>query len=65
MIRVSRPDSDSDDVKFDAAGKRVYRPSETFKLVHEQEHPEEKSGDEKPPEVKQTRTIKVLEKQLG
>ncbi|XP_052764168.1 PDZ and LIM domain protein Zasp-like isoform X2 [Mya arenaria] len=54
-----------EEVQYDAQGKRLYRPSETFKLVREQEHPEEKSTDEKPQEVKQTRTIKVLEKQLG
>lgn len=49
--------------KFDAQGKLLYRPSETFKLIREQENKEE--TQEKPVEVKQTRTIRQLEKQLG
>lgn len=52
-----------DAAKFDAQGKVLYRPSETFLLVHEQEGAQEKQ--EKPVGVKQTRTIKALEKQLG
>ncbi|XP_052264867.1 PDZ and LIM domain protein 7-like isoform X2 [Dreissena polymorpha] len=58
-------DTEQEEIKFDASGKRVYLPSETFKLIHEQEHPDENKLDEKPVEVKQTRTIRVLEKQLG
>jgi len=50
--------------KYDAQGKRLYRPSETFKLIQEQENPTSEQPD-KPADVKQTRTIKALEKQLG
>lgn len=58
-------DTEPEEIKYDASGKRVYLPSETFKLIREQEHPEENKLEEKPVEVKQTRTIRVLEKQLG
>ncbi|XP_053382881.1 PDZ and LIM domain protein Zasp-like [Mercenaria mercenaria] len=59
-----RTNGDQDEgIKFDAQGKLLYRPSETFKLVHEQENTSEQQ--EKPADVKQTRTIKQLEKQLG
>lgn len=58
-----RDASGGEEPKYDAQGKRVYRPSETFKLIQEQENPADQQ--EKPVDVKQTRTIKALEKQLG
>ena len=51
--------------KYDEHGKRVYQPSETFKLIQEQENEPEKPKQEKsfaPPD--HSRTFKALEKRL-
>lgn len=63
LAHFYRDSAEEPAAKFDPQGKRIYRPSETFKLIQEQENPSE--PQEKQVDVKQTRTIKALEKQLG
>lgn len=53
----------SETVQYDEDGKRIYRPSETFKLIQEQEVEANKSPDEdyKP---SHSRTFKLLQQKL-
>ena len=67
LARVSDEDVTSDqsggDSEVDEHGRKVYRPSETFKLVHESESGEQKNEENyKPPH---SRTFKVLQQQLN
>ena len=58
-FRSSGDDESEKDV--DAQGKVVYRPSETFKMVHEQETP----SPEEDPKPTHSRTFKMLQEKLG
>ena len=49
--------------RYDDHGKRVYQPSETYKLIQEQENESEKPK-EKSVAPEHSRTFKALEKQL-
>lgn len=66
-FRVSDEDVTSDqsggDTEVDEHGRKLYRPSETFKLVHESESGEQKNEEDyKPPH---SRTFKFLQQQLN
>lgn len=50
--------------RYDDQGKRVYQPSETFKLIQEQENEPEKPKQEKSFAPDHSRTFKALEKRL-
>lgn len=57
-------DEQEEEQTVDAQGKVVYRPSETFKMVHEQETPSppKQEDDYKPTH---SRTFKMLQEKLG
>ncbi|XP_071131210.1 PDZ and LIM domain protein 7-like isoform X20 [Mytilus edulis] len=56
-------DQSGADSEIDEQGKKIYRPSETFKLVHEAESGEKKIEDDYKPN--HSRTFKFLQQQLN
>lgn len=58
------PGDEESEKDVDAQGKVVYRPSETFKMVHEQETPSPAKPEEDPKPT-HSRTFKMLQEKLG
>lgn len=61
---IYRTNGTEDLPRYDEHGKRVYQPSETYKLILEQENEPEKPKHEKSLSADRSRTFKALEKQL-